>query len=154
MQKNWWQEAIIYQVYPKSFKDTNGDGIGDIKGITSSLDYIKSIGVNTIWINPIFVSPQIDNGYDISNFYAIDDIFGNVDDVEMLIEEAHKREIKIIFDLVLNHTSSKHPWFQEALKGKDNIYRDYYIWEDAGINGEEPNNWASFLADQYGKRIN
>lgn len=145
MQKNWWQEAIIYQVYPKSFKDTNGDGIGDIKGITSSLDYIKSIGVNTIWINPIFVSPQIDNGYDISNFYAIDDIFGNVDDVEMLIEEAHKREIKIIFDLVLNHTSSKHPWFQEALKGKDNIYRDYYIWEDAGINGEEPNNWASFF---------
>lgn len=145
MKQRWWHEAIIYQIYPKSFKDSDKNGIGDIKGMTSSLEYVKSLGVNAIWINPIFVSPQIDNGYDISNFYAIDDNFGTLEQVEDLIKEAHKREIKVIFDLVLNHTSSKHPWFQEALKGKNNIYRDYYLWSDPNSHGGPPNNWASFF---------
>ena len=145
MAERWWEKAIVYQVYPKSFRDSNQDGIGDIKGLIDSLDYIKALGTDTIWINPIFISPQIDNGYDISNYFAIDEIFGDVDDVLTLIDEAHKRDIKILFDLVLNHTSSKHPWFQEALKGPDNIYRDYYLWEDELPNGETPNNWASFF---------
>ncbi|TFJ72801.1 alpha-glucosidase [Carnobacterium maltaromaticum] len=143
---NWWQSAIVYQIYPRSFQDTNNDGIGDIKGIIQRLDYIKSLGVNTIWLNPIFISPQIDNGYDISNYYGIDPIFGTLKDVQELIYEAHQRELKIIFDFVLNHTSDQHPWFQEALKGPDNLYRDYYLWADGKKNGAEPpNNWASFF---------
>ncbi|UUV98735.1 alpha-glucosidase [Vagococcus luciliae] len=145
MNEFWWQEAIIYQIYPKSYKDSNQDGIGDIQGIISSLDYIQNLGINTIWLNPIFISPQIDNGYDISNYYAIDDIFGTLEEVEKLIDEAHKRDIKIIFDLVLNHTSSQHPWFQEALKGKNNMYRDYYLWSEPSDDGSVPNNWASFF---------
>lgn len=145
MSKSWWQNAVVYQIYPKSFKDTNHDGIGDIAGIIESLDYIKSIGVNTLWLNPIFISPQIDNGYDVSNYYAIDPIFGSLEDVEKLIDEAHQRDIKILFDLVLNHTSNQHPWFKEALKGPDNIYRDYYLWQKPAENENVPNNWASFF---------
>lgn len=145
MTENWWEKAIVYQIYPKSFKDTNNDGIGDLQGIIKSLDYIKELGVNTLWLNPIFISPQVDNGYDISNYYAIDEIFGDLKDVEELINEAHKRDLKIIFDLVLNHTSSQHPWFQEALKGPDNLYRDYYLWADEQIDGTIPNNWESFF---------
>ncbi|AQP54601.1 alpha-glucosidase [Vagococcus penaei] len=141
----WWKNAIIYQIYPKSFKDTNADGIGDIQGIIDSLPYIKSLGVNTLWLNPIFISPQIDNGYDVSNYYAIDELFGSLADVEQLIAEAHALDLKIIFDLVLNHTSNQHPWFQEALKGPDNMYRDYYLWTDAPSDGTLPNNWASFF---------
>lgn len=145
MSQQGWENTIVYQVYPKSFKDSNEDGIGDIKGLISSLDYIKELGVNTIWINPIFISPQIDNGYDISNYYAIDEIFGDLQDVEEFIKEAHKRELKILLDLVLNHTSSQHPWFKEALKGPQNIYRDYYLWHDEIKKGVLPNNWASFF---------
>ncbi len=144
MATKWWQEAIIYQIYPKSFKDSNNDSVGDIPGITSQLDYIKSIGVNTLWLNPIFISPQVDNGYDISNYYAIDPLFGTEDELTEFIGEAHKRELKIIFDLVLNHTSTQHPWFYEASKSPDNIYRDYYIWEK-GRGELPPNNWASFF---------
>lgn len=145
MKEAWWEKAVVYQVYPKSFKDTNGDGIGDLKGIIDSLDYIKDLGVNTLWLNPIFISPQIDNGYDISNYYAIDEIFGGLEDIETLIHEAHKRDIKILLDLVLNHTSDQHPWFQEALRGKANIYRDYYLWADEKADGVAPNNWESFF---------
>ncbi len=144
MATKWWQEAIIYQIYPKSFKDSNNDSVGDIPGITSQLDYIKSIGVNTLWLNPIFISPQVDNGYDISNYYAIDPLFGTEDQLSEFIEEAHKRQLKIVFDLVLNHTSTQHPWFYEASKSPDNIYRDYYIWEK-GRGTLPPNNWASFF---------
>ncbi len=145
MNQNWWEKAIVYQIYPKSFKDTNNDGIGDLKGIIESLDYIKELGVDTLWLNPIFISPQVDNGYDISNYYAIDEIFGDLDDVENLIIESHKRGLKIIFDLVLNHTSSEHPWFQEAIKGPQNIYRDYYLWSEEKLDGSLPNNWESFF---------
>ena len=145
MSSNWWQEAIVYQIYPKSFKDSNHDGIGDIKGIIDELDYIKNLGVNTLWLNPIFISPQIDNGYDISNYYAIDPIFGTEEELELFIKEAHKRELKVVFDFVLNHTSKQHPWFQEALKGPENIYRDYYIWEKPKEDNGLPNNWASFF---------
>lgn len=145
MSSSWWQEAIVYQIYPKSFKDSNHDGIGDIKGIIDELDYIKNLGVNTLWLNPIFISPQIDNGYDISNYYAIDPIFGTEEELELFIKEAHKRELKVVFDFVLNHTSKQHPWFQEALKGPENIYRDYYIWERPKVDNGLPNNWASFF---------
>lgn len=142
---DWWKSAIVYQVYPRSFQDTNDDGIGDINGVTKRLDYIKSLGVNVIWLNPIFISPQIDNGYDISNYYGIDPIFGTLEDVRTFIKEAHQREIKVIFDFVLNHTSDQHPWFQEALKGPDNLYRDYYLWADGKTETLPPSNWASFF---------
>ena len=146
-QTEWWHDIVLYQVYPKSFQDTNGDGIGDIRGIINRLDYLKELGVNMLWLNPIFESPQIDNGYDVSNYHTIDSDFGTMSDVEELISEAHKRDIKIIFDFVANHTSNQHPWFKEALKGKDNPYRDYYLWADGkGDNGEQlPNNWQSFF---------
>ncbi|MGB3160970.1 MAG: alpha-glucosidase [Carnobacterium sp.] len=145
--KKWWKKAIIYQVYPRSFKDTSGNGIGDIRGIIQKLDYIKKLGVNTIWLNPIVRSPQIDNGYDVSDYYTIDPIFGTMEDMEELIEEAHKRELNIIFDFVLNHTSIEHNWFQEALKGPDNPHRNFYIWSDALPNGDLPNNWASLFGE-------
>lgn len=145
MTEKWWQEAIIYQVYPKSFMDSNNDSVGDIPGITSRLDYIKELGVNTLWLNPIFISPQIDNGYDISNYYAIDPLFGTEEELATFIEEAHKRELKIIFDLVLNHTSTQHPWFLEAARGPENIYRDYYLWQKGQSDGAPPNNWGSFF---------
>ncbi|HRK99887.1 MAG TPA: alpha-amylase family glycosyl hydrolase, partial [Trichococcus flocculiformis] len=140
--REWWHGLIVYQVYPMSFQDSNGDGIGDIRGVINRLDYIQNLGVNMIWLNPIFKSPKVDNGYDISDFLEIDPIFGTMAEVEELILEAHKRGIKVIFDFVMNHTSEQHPWFQEALKGKDNPYRDYYIWAD----GQDlPNNWESFF---------
>ena len=141
----WWKNAIVYQVYPKSFKDTTGNGIGDIRGIIQELDYIKQLGVNTIWLNPIFKSPQVDNGYDVSDYYTIDPLFGTMQDVEELIEKAHKRDLRVIFDFVLNHTSIEHNWFKEALKGPDNPHRNFYIWKDALLNGDLPNNWASIF---------
>lgn len=152
MQEKWWENTVVYQVYPKSFQDTNDDGVGDLIGIIQRLDYIQSIGVNMIWLNPIFVSPQVDNGYDVANYYAIDDQFGTMLDMEMLIEEAHKRGIKVMLDFVLNHTSDQHPWFQEALKGPDNLYRDYYIWHEPVKNRSVPNNWGSFLVVLFGKK--
>ena len=133
--REWWHGLIVYQVYPMSFQDSNGDGIGDIRGVINRLDYIQNLGVNMIWLNPIFKSPKVDNGYDISDFLEIDPIFGTMAEVEELILEAHKRGIKVIFDFVMNHTSEQHPWFQEALKGKDNPYRDYYIWADGKTAG-------------------
>lgn len=145
MDEKWWQQAIVYQVYPGSFQDTNGDGVGDLRGIINRLKYIQSLGVNVIWLNPIFKSPNVDNGYDISDYFAIDPLFGTMKEVEELLHEAHTLGLKVIFDLVLNHTSNQHPWFQEALKGRDNPYRDYYIWQDSKPNGQLPNNWASFF---------
>lgn len=145
MQDKWWENTVVYQIYPKSFQDTNNDGIGDLKGIIQRLNYIQSLGVNMIWLNPIFVSPQVDNGYDVANYYAIDDHFGSMADMEKLIDEAHKRGIKVMLDFVLNHTSDQHPWFQEALKGPENIYRDYYIWQDPIEQRSVPNNWGSFF---------
>ena len=140
MEQRWWENAVIYQIYPKSFQDSNDDGIGDIQGIIQRLDYIQSLGVNTLWLNPIFSSPQVDNGYDVDDYFDIDPIFGTISDVEQLIEAVHQRKMKIIFDLVLNHTSRQHRWFQEALNDKESPYCDYYYFVD-----EKPNNWGSFF---------
>ena len=126
----WWQSAVFYQIYPKSFQDTNGDGIGDLKGIISRLDYLERLGIDGIWMSPVCASPQVDNGYDISDYCAIDPMFGTMEDMEILIREAKKRGISIILDLVLNHCSNQHPWFLEALKGKDNPYHDFFVWRD------------------------
>lgn len=140
---------VGYQIYPKSFKDSNGDGLGDIKGIIEKLPYLRELGVDFLWINPIYKSPQIDGGYDISDFYAIDEMFGTLDDFQTLLKEAHDLDLKIMLDLVVNHTSDQHPWFIESQKSKDNPYRDYYLWEDASPN-QMPNEWISFLAAQLG----
>lgn len=140
--KTWWKESVVYQIYPKSFKDSNGDGIGDLNGITQKLDYIKELGANVIWLCPVYKSPNDDNGYDISDYRDIMKDFGDMNDYDRLLAEAHKRGIKIIMDLVVNHTSDEHKWFIESKKSKDNPYRDYYIWRD-GKNGKEPNNWGS-----------
>ena len=126
----WWQSAVFYQIYPKSFMDTNGDGIGDLKGITGKLDYLAQLGIDGIWLSPVFASPQADNGYDISDYCAIDPMFGPMEDMDELIVEAKKRGISIIMDLVLNHSSDEHPWFIEAKKSRDNPYHDYYVWRD------------------------
>lgn len=134
----WWKDAVVYQIYPKSFQDSNGDGMGDIPGIISRLDYLKELGISAIWMSPVCKSPQDDNGYDISDYQDIDPMFGCLDDMERLIEEAKKRDIKILIDLVLNHTSDEHRWFIEAKKSKDNPYHDYYVWRD-GVEGEYPN---------------
>lgn len=136
-EQNWWKSSVVYQIYPKSFKDSNGDGIGDIVGIIEELDYLKSLGVKVLWLTPIYVSPQNDNGYDISDYYNIDKMFGTLEDFKRLLEETHRRGMKLILDMVVNHTSTEHFWFKEALKGKDNPYHDFYIWR------EEPNNWKS-----------
>lgn len=135
----WWKNAVIYQIYPKSFQDSNGDGYGDIRGIISRLDYLKDLGIDAVWISPMYCSPQDDNGYDISDYQNIDPMFGTLDDMDELIREAEKRGIKIIMDLVLNHTSDEHRWFLEAVKGRDNPYHDYYVWRD-GKEGVPPNN--------------
>lgn len=142
MDNKWWKKAVIYQIYPKSFQDTNGDGIGDIPGIISRLDYLEDLGIDAIWLSPVYRSPQDDNGYDISDYQDIDPIFGSLKDMDRLISEAKKHRIRIIMDLVLNHTSDEHYWFQEALKGKDNPYHDYYVWRD-GEEGCPPNDLTS-----------
>ncbi len=138
----WWKKAVVYQVYPKSFQDSNGDGIGDLKGITSRLDYLKKLGIDAIWLSPVYQSPQVDNGYDISDYEAIDPQYGTMADMDELISEAKKRSIRIIMDLVVNHTSDQHKWFIEARKSKDNPYRNYYIWRDP-VDGHEPNELKS-----------
>ena len=142
MKKAWWKESVVYQVYPRSFCDSNGDGIGDINGITSKLDYLKELGINVIWLSPVYQSPNDDNGYDISDYQAIMKEFGTMEDFDRMLEEAHARGIKIVMDLVVNHTSDEHAWFMESRKSKDNPYRDYYIWRE-GKDGKEPNNWGS-----------
>ena len=142
MKKAWWKEAIVYQIYPRSFCDSNGDGIGDLNGITSKLDYLKELGIDVIWLSPVYKSPNDDNGYDISDYEAIMTEFGTMDDFDKMLSEAHERGIKIVMDLVVNHTSDEHPWFVESRSSKDNLKRDYYIWKE-GKNGKEPNNWGS-----------
>ncbi|WP_166242023.1 glycoside hydrolase family 13 protein [Paenibacillus turpanensis] len=144
MNKKWWKESVVYQIYPRSFVDSNGDGVGDIRGILSKLDYLKDLGVDVIWICPIYESPNDDNGYDISNYQDIMKEFGTMDDFDELLEQAHARGIKIIMDLVVNHTSDEHPWFIESRSSKDNPKRDWYIWRP-GKNGKEPNNWESIF---------
>ena len=136
--RHWWQSAVFYQIYPKSFQDTNGDGVGDLPGIISRLDYLADLGIDGIWLSPVCQSPQVDNGYDISDYRAIDPMFGTMEDMETLIREADKRGISIIFDLVLNHSSDQHRWFLEAKKSKDNPYHDYYSWRDG--DGTNPPN--------------
>ena len=140
--RGWWQSAVFYQIYPKSFQDTNGDGIGDLQGIISRLDYLHQLGIDGIWLSPVCQSPQVDNGYDVSDYCAIDPMFGSMEDMERLITEAKARNISIIMDLVLNHCSDQHFWFQEALKGKDNPYHDYFIWRD-GDATTPPNDMGS-----------
>ena len=144
MKRIWWKEAVGYQIYPRSFKDSNGDGIGDLKGITSKLDYLKDLGINVIWICPMYKSPNDDNGYDISDYQDIMDDFGTMKDFNELLEEVHKRDMKLIIDLVVNHTSDEHPWFIESKSSKNNPKRDWYIWRE-GKNGIEPNNWESIF---------
>ncbi|WP_221563564.1 alpha-glucosidase [Alkalihalobacillus sp. TS-13] len=144
MAKKWWKESVVYQIYPRSFKDTNGDGIGDIQGVISKLDYLKDLGIDVIWICPIYQSPNSDNGYDISDYKGIMDEFGSMEDFDRLLAETHERGLKLIMDLVVNHTSDEHAWFIESRKSKDNPYRDYYIWHP-GKNGGEPNNWESIF---------
>ena len=134
----WWKKSVVYQVYPKSFCDSNGDGIGDLNGIRKKIPYLAKLGVDVLWLNPIYASPQVDNGYDISNYREIEPTFGTMEDFENLLAEAHEAGLKIILDLVVNHTSDQHPWFQESRKSKDNPYSDYYIWKDEVINTGDP----------------
>ncbi len=138
----WWKASVIYQVYPRSFCDSNGDGIGDLPGILTRLDYLKQLGVDVIWLSPVYKSPNVDNGYDISDYQDIMPEFGTLADWEELLREMHGRGMKLVMDLVVNHTSDQHPWFQQARQSKDNPYRDYYIWRQ-GRDGREPNNWAA-----------
>ncbi len=142
MKKAWWKEAVVYQIYPRSFCDSNGDGIGDLNGITSKLDYLKELGIDVIWLSPVYKSPNDDNGYDISDYEDIMTEFGTMDDFDRMLAAAHERGIKIVMDLVVNHTSDEHPWFVESRSSKDNEKRDYYIWKE-GKNGKEPTNWGS-----------
>ena len=144
MRSNWWKEAVAYQVYPRSFMDSNGDGIGDIQGIITKLDYLQQLGIDVIWISPIYPSPNDDNGYDISDYQGISPEFGTLEDFNELLDEVHKRGMKLIMDLVINHTSDEHEWFIESRSSKDNPYRDYYIWHP-GKDGKAPNNWESIF---------
>lgn len=140
---SWWQKAVVYQVYPRSFQDSNGDGIGDLKGIIQRLDYLAYLGIDAIWLSPVYKSPNDDNGYDISDYQEIMDEFGTMEDMEILIAEAMKRNIRIVMDLVVNHTSDEHPWFVEARQSRDNQYRDFYIWSDPDSQGNPPNDLGS-----------
>ena len=141
--KDWWKNSVVYQIYPRSFKDSNGDGFGDLKGIIEKLPYLQNLGIDVIWLSPVFDSPQDDNGYDISDYRKIYAGFGSNEDMDELIGKAHEHGIKIILDLVVNHTSDEHAWFVESRKSKDSKYRDYYIWKDPKADGSEPNNWGS-----------
>ena len=143
MKKAWWKESVVYQVYPRSFCDSNGDGIGDLNGITGKLDYLKELGIDVIWLSPVYKSPNDDNGYDISDYQAIMDEFGTMEDFDRMLATAHEKGIKIMMDLVVNHTSDEHKWFIESRKSTDNPYRDYYIWRPAKEDGSLPNNWGS-----------
>ena len=143
MKRTWWKEAVIYQIYPRSFMDSNGDGIGDLQGIISRLDYLKYLGIDVIWLSPVYKSPNDDNGYDISDYQDIMDEFGTMEDFDELLAAAHARGIKIVMDLVVNHTSDEHQWFVESQKSRDNAYRDYYIWREGKDAQTPPNNWGS-----------
>lgn len=145
MKKAWWKESVVYQIYPRSFQDSNGDGIGDLNGITKRLPYLKELGVDVIWLSPVYASPNDDNGYDISDYQAIQSEFGTMEDFDRMLKTAHEYNIRIMMDLVVNHTSDEHKWFAESRKSLDNPYRDYYIWKK-GEEGKEPNNWGSCFA--------
>ncbi|MTH53450.1 alpha,alpha-phosphotrehalase [Bacillus mangrovi] len=145
MEKTWWKEAVVYQIYPRSFMDSNGDGIGDIQGIISKLDYLKELGVDVVWLSPVYQSPNDDNGYDISDYRNIMDEFGTMSDWEEMLEEMHARGIRLVMDLVVNHSSDEHAWFAESRSSKDHPYRDYYIWRPSK-EGREPNNWESVFS--------
>ncbi|TPE70323.1 alpha,alpha-phosphotrehalase [Halalkalibacterium halodurans] len=142
MYQEWWRKAVVYQIYPKSFNDTTGNGVGDLEGIIQKLDYLKTLGVDVIWLTPIYASPQKDNGYDISDYYSIHPEYGTMEDFERLLNEVHDRKMKVIMDIVVNHTSTEHEWFKQSAQSKDNPYRDFYIWKDP-VDGLEPNNWQS-----------
>lgn len=144
MRTVWWKEVVAYEIYPRSFMDTNEDGIGDLPGVISRLDYLKELGIDVIWICPIYKSANDDNGYDISDYHAIMEEFGSMEDFDRLLAEIHDRGMRVIMDLVLNHTSDEHPWFIESRSSRDNPKRDYYIWRDSK-EGAEPNNWASMF---------
>ncbi|WP_454441987.1 glycoside hydrolase family 13 protein [Vibrio bathopelagicus] len=145
MEQKWWHDAVVYQIYPRSFLDSNNDGIGDLNGIISKLDYLKELGINVIWLSPVYQSPMDDNGYDISDYQAIAKEFGSMEDMKRLMDEAKKRDIKIVMDLVVNHTSDEHRWFEQARSSKDNPYRDYYIWRDAKPDGSAPDDQESIF---------
>ncbi|WP_427704395.1 glycoside hydrolase family 13 protein [Staphylococcus parequorum] len=145
MNKQWWKEAVAYQVYPRSFNDSNNDGIGDLQGVIEKLDYIQDLGIDIIWLSPMYKSPNDDNGYDISDYQDIMDEFGTMDDFDQLLDGVHQRGMKLILDLVVNHTSDEHPWFIESKSSKDNPKRDWYIWKDPKADGSEPNNWESIF---------
>lgn len=144
MEKRWWKESVIYQVYPRSFNDSNGDGIGDLKGIIEKIDYLKWLGVDVIWLSPVYQSPNFDNGYDISDYYTVMDEFGTMEDLMLLIDKLHGQNMKLVMDLVVNHTSDEHEWFVKSRLSKENPYRTYYIWEK-GSDGKPPNNWGSWF---------
>ncbi len=144
VQKKWWKEEVIYQIYPRSFQDSNGDGIGDIPGIISRLDYLKDLGVDIIWLGPVYKTPNDDNGYDISNYYEIEPEFGTMDDFDHLLKGLKERGMRLVMDIVLNHSSDEHEWFEQSRESKDNAFRDYYIWKE-GNDGLPPNNWLSFF---------
>ena len=147
---DWWKNAVVYQIYPRSFKDSNGDGFGDLRGVIEKLDYLRELGIDVIWLSPVFDSPQDDNGYDISDYRKIYAGFGSNEDMEELIQKAHDREIKIVLDLVVNHTSNEHAWFVESQKSRDGQYSDYYIWKDPKPDGSEPVSYTHLSYD--GKR--
>lgn len=152
MEKQWWKESVVYQIYPRSFMDSNGDGIGDLQGIISKLDYLKELGIDVIWLSPVYESPNDDNGYDISDYCKIMNEFGTMEDWDELLHEMHERNMKLMMDLVVNHTSDEHNWFIESRKSKDNKYRDYYIWRP-GKEGKEPNNWGAAFSDLHGSMM-
>src|SRR5271154_3083279 len=140
---DWWKAAVVYEIYPRSFQDSNGDGIGDLNGITSRLDYLKVLGIDAIWLSPIYPPPQVDFGYDISDYENIDPAYGTLADFDRLVAEAKKRDIKIIMDMVMNHTSDKHKWFIESASSRSNAKADWYVWKDGKGPGQPPNNWTS-----------
>lgn len=145
MERKWWHNSVVYQIYPRSFYDSNGDGVGDLKGVIQKLDYLKELGIDVIWLSPVYQSPMDDNGYDISDYHAIAEEFGTMEEMEQLIEEAKKRDLKIIMDLVVNHTSDEHAWFMESKSGKNNPKRNWYIWKDGKDDGTPPNNSRSIF---------
>jgi oligo-1,6-glucosidase len=144
MMRQWWKESVVYQIYPRSFSDSDGDGIGDLRGIVERLDYLQELGVDVVWLSPVYKSPNDDMGYDISDYRDVMDEFGTIADWEELLAGLHERGIKLVMDLVVNHTSDEHPWFVESRKSKDNPYRDFYIWRK-GRDGREANNWRSLF---------
>lgn len=150
MKDAWWKEAVVYQVYPRSFMDANGDGIGDLQGVTSRLDYLQELGIDVIWLSPVYHSPNVDNGYDISDYQAIQPEFGTMADFDELLKQAHRRGIRIVMDLVVNHSSDQHPWFVESRKSKDNPYRDYYIWREPKADAVRRTTGVRASADQRG----